>query len=226
MARVPIDPGRIPGPIVVPNAIEVDLLWNIVPTKTVKNVLHGQVSAGFTATAAVAQAIYAAIIASAAWTAYKANVNAGAALAGVALRDLRSAGLPLVQSTGAATAGTGTGVALPPGTAAVITLRTANAGRNFRGRIYLPGLDSTDMNLNTGNFTAAFQTNAQNFITAVQAALTASSITHSILNPARQGYTGRKGAVKAARPAAVVNVTSVLLRSLTPMSQRRRSLVA
>lgn len=226
MPRVVKDPGRTPGPIVVPNAVEVDLLWNIVPTKQVKNVLHGQVAAGFTATAAIAQAIYAAIIASGQWTSYKVNVNAGCAFAGVAIRDLRTAGMPLVQSTGAVTAGTGLGVALPPGTSAVITLRTANAGRNFRGRVYLPGLDSGDLNANTGNFTAAMQTNAQNFMTEVQTALTASGITHSIINPARIQYTGRTGAVHLARPASVVNVTSLLMRTLVPQSQRRRSQIA
>jgi hypothetical protein len=220
------DGGRIPGQIVIPNAVEVDLLWNIVPTKQVKNVLHGQVAGGFTATAAVAQAIYAAIIASGQWTSYKAFVNAGCQFAGVAIRDLRTAGMPLVQSTGAATPGTGAGLALPPGVSAVITLRTANAGRNFRGRAYLPGLDSTSLNANTGNFSAAFQTAAQNFMTEVETALTASNITHAIANPARQQYTGKKNAVHPARAAAIVPVTSLLMRSLVPFSQRRRAYVA
>lgn len=210
----------------VPNAIEVDILWNITQSKQVKNILHGQVASGFTATAAIAQAIYAAIIASGQWTSYKAFVNAGCSLAGVALRDLRTAGMPLVNSTGAATAGTGAGLALPPGVAAVVTLRTALAGRNARGRVYLPGLDSTVMNTTTGSFSAAFQTAAQNFVTEIETALTASAITHSILNPARQQYTGRKGAVHLARPANVVNVTSLLMRQLVPNSQRRRAYVA
>lgn len=220
------DLGRTLGQFIIPNCVEVDLVWNIVPSKQVKNVLHGQVASGFTATAAVAQAIYAAIIANANWTAYKIYVNAGCSLAGVNIRDLRNFNMPLVSSTGAATPGTGAGVALPPGVSAVIKEITASAGRGFRGRIYLPGIDSTAMNLNTGNFLAAFQTAAQNFITGVEASMTASGITHAIAQPPRVQYTGRKGALHLARPANVVQVTSNVMRTLVPMSQRRRSLVA
>lgn len=220
------DPGRIAGPIVIPNTIEVDLVWNLASGKQVKNVLHGQVAAGFNATSAVAQAVYAAIIASGSWTAYKAFINANAQLAAVNLRDLRTANMPVVSSTGAATPGTGAATALPPGSALVISERTAQAGRGFRGRIYLPGLDSSALTAATGAATAAANTAAVNFVTAVQTALTASAITLSIANPARQAYTGRKGRAIPARPAGVVNVTSLVARLTALTSQRRRSYIA
>src|SRR5216684_9364471 len=111
----PRDLGRIPGPIVIPNAIEVDLVWNLASGKQVKNVLHGQVAAGFNVTAAVAQAIYAAIIASASWTAWAAQLSNQVQLAAVQLRDLRTANMPFVASTGAAAPGTSLTAALPPG---------------------------------------------------------------------------------------------------------------
>jgi len=220
------DLGRIPGPIIIPNCIEVDLVWNLASGKQVKNVLHGQVAAGFNATAAIAQAIYAAIIASGQWTAWAAFLHTTASFAGVNLRDLRTGNMPLVTSTGASTPGTGAAVALPPGSAAVVTLRTASAGRGFRGRVYLPGLDSGCLTAATGALTAAAQTAGQNFITEVGTALTASGITHSIANPARAQYVGRKGANHPARAAAVVNVTSNQIRLLALASQRRRSYVA
>lgn len=221
------DAGRIAGPIIINNCIEVDLVWNIATAKVVKNVLHGQVAAGFSATAAIAQAVYAAIIASGQWTAYKAYVNAGASFAGVYLRDLRPpGGFPLVLSTGAATPGTGAGLALAPGVAACVKQSTAAAGRSNRGRIYLPGLDSTAMNLNTGQFLAAFQTAAQNFIAEVGTALAASGITMSIANPARAAYVGRTGRIFGARAANVINVTTSTMTSLTPRSQRRRNYAA
>jgi hypothetical protein len=220
------DGGRIPGPVVVPNAIEVDLLWTLASTKQVKNVLHGQVAAGFNATAAVAQAIYAAIIASGQWTAWAAYLHTTAQFAGVALRDLRAANMPLVQSTGAAVSGTGAGLALPPGVSLVITERTASAGRGFRGRVYLPGLDSGCLVAASGAILAAANTAAVNFMTEVETAMTASGVTHSILNPARQLYTGKKGAIHLARPANIVNITSVVARGVALTSQRRRSYVA
>lgn len=217
------DLGRIPGQFVVPNCVEVDLLWLLSSGKAVKNVLHGSVAGGFSATAAIAQAIYAALIASGQWTAYKPYVNAGNSLAGIALRDMRTFNNPLVQSTGGSTAGTGAGLALPPDVAAVITLRTALAGRANRGRVYLPGLDSTVLNTTTGNFLAAFQTAAQNFMTEVETAMSASGITHGIMQPARAGYTGKRGAVHPARAANVQQVTSLTMRVLLPRNQRRRS---
>lgn len=220
------DPGRIAGPVQIPNCIEVDLVWNLASGKQVKNVLHGQVAAGFNATAAVAQAIYAAIIASGQWTAWAAFLHTTASLAGVNLRDLRTLNMPVVTSTGAATAGTGAGTALPPGVSSTVTLRTASAGRGFRGRVYLPGLDSSGITAATGAMTAGAQTAAVNFITEVQTALTASAITLSIAQPQRQAYTGRKGRAIPARAANVVNVTSITSRLLALTSQRRRSYVA
>lgn len=220
------DPGRIPGPVVIANAIEVDLVWNLASGKQVKNVLHGQVATGFSATAAVAQAIYAAIIASGQWTAWAAYVHSTAQLAGVNLRDLRNPNMPVVSSTGAATPGTGAATALPPGVAATITLRTASAGRGFRGRVYLPGLDSAAIVAATGALLGAAQTAAVNFVTEVQTAMTASAITLSIAQPARQAYTGRKGRAIAARNAGIPNVTSIVSRLTALTSQRRRSYVA
>jgi hypothetical protein len=220
------DLGRIPGPIVIPNCIEVDLLWNLASGKQVKNVMHGQVAAGFNATAAIAQAVYASIIGSGSWTAWAAFLHTTAAFAGVQLRDLRAANFPFVASTGAATAGTGAGLALPPGVSLVISERTASAGRNFRGRIYLPGLDSGALVAATGAASAAANTAALNFINQVGTSLGLSAITASIANPARQAYTGRKGRAIGARAAAVVNVTSNVARLTALTSQRRRSYVA
>ena len=225
MSKVP-DLGRIAGPIIIPNAIEVDLVWNLASGKQVKNVLHGQVAGGFTATAAVAQAVYAAIIASASWTAWAAFLHTTAALAAVNLRDLRTPNMPVVTSTGGATAGTGAAVALPPGVALVISERTALAGRGFRGRVYLPGLDSGAITAATGAASAAANTAAANFVTAVQTALTASTITLSIAQPARQAYNGRRGRAIGARAANIQNVTSIVARLTALTSQRRRSYIA
>lgn len=220
------DAGRIKGPVIIANCIEVDLLWNLASTKQVKNVLHGQVASGFTATAAIAQAVYAAIIASASWTAWALDLHTTASFAGVQLRDLRTANMPFVLSTGGATAGTGAASALPPGASLVVTLRTASAGRGFRGRVYLPGLDSVVLTAATGAATPTANTNAVNFITAVQTAMATSGITLSLAQPARNAYTGIGGRAILARPAAVVNVTTILARLTALTSQRRRSYVA
>src|SRR5258708_27639327 len=204
------DLGRIAGPIVIPNAIEVDLVWNLTSGKQVKNVLHGQVAAGFNATAAIAQAVYAAIIASASWTAWKPFVNANASLAAVNLRDLRTANMPVVTSTGAATPGTGIATALPPGASLVISERTAQAGRGFRGRVYLPGLDSSLLVAAPAAASAAGNTAAVNFMTAGAPALTPGGISPSIANPARPPEAGPKRRPIAARADPIIHATSMV----------------
>jgi hypothetical protein len=216
------DPGRIPGPVVIPNCIQVRLVWTLANGKTVYNVLHGSVAGGFSATTTVAEAVFTAIKAAAGWTSLKANINSGVSLAGVDLRDLRTAQQPIVASTSGASAGTGAGTALPPGDALVVTLRTALAGRNARGRAYIPGFDSTAMAAG-GVAASGTVTNATSFMTAVQTALGASSITLALANPARQAYTGSTGATHPARAATVLAVTGIVTRNNVFDHQRRRA---
>lgn len=219
---MPEDPGRIPGPVVIPNCVQCRLVWTIANGKTVYNVLHGSVAGGFNATSVVAEAIFAAIKGAGGWTALRPNLSTLVSLAGVDLRDLRTANLPIVASTGAAVAGTGTGGALPPGDALCVTLRTALVGRSARGRVYLPGWDASAMAAG-GVAAAGAVTNATGFVTAVSGALTASAITLAIANPARQAYTGDTGANIPARPAGVLPVTGIVTRNGIFDHQRRRA---
>lgn len=217
------DPGRIPGPQIIPNTVEVVLNWELPNGKVVHNVLHGRVAGGFSATAGVAEAIRAAITSGGDWTGYAAQLNDGVSLLGVSLRDLRAANMPLVDSTGVAAAGTATGDALPPEVALVVTLRTAFAGRGFRGRVYLPGFDTASLDPD-GTATAGAISAARTFVQHVQSALTASGITLGIAQPARQAYTSpRTGAAIPARSATIVDVTNIVTRNDVFDSQRRRS---
>jgi len=219
------DPGRAPGAFTVPNSVQVRLNWTLPNGKIVHNVLHGRVAGGFVATTAVAEAIRAAIIASASWTAYKAYVNAASALQSVDLRDMRTLNQPIVASTGGSTPGTGAATSLPPACSLCVTLRTALAGQAARGRVYLPGLDSAADVAGTGAILAAANTAAVNFLTAVQTAMAASGLTMCIQNPPRIQYTGAKtGTVHVARIAGTVDVTGISTRSTTFRSQRRRAL--
>lgn len=216
------DGGHIPGAVVIPNCIQVRLIWTLPNTKTVYNVMHASVAGGFTATGAVAQAAFTALVAAAGWTSWKAQVNSGVTLAGLDLRDMRALNQPIVGSTTGAQAGTGAGTALPPGDALVVTLRTAQAGRGFRGRVYLPGLDSGALAAG-GVASGTATTNATAFVTAVQTALTGQGMTLAIGQAHRQQYTGTKGAVHPDRPAAVVPVTLILVRNTIIDHQRRRA---
>lgn len=217
-----VDLGRIPGSVVIPNTVQVRLIWNLPNGKTVYNVLHGSVAGGFTPTATIAESVFTAIKGAAGWTAFRARLNTGVSLAGVDLRDMRAANLPLVASTSAAAAGTGAGTALPPGDALVVTLRTANAGRAFRGRLFLPGFDTSALAAG-GVAAAGTVTDSTSFVTAVQSAMSGQGITLAIAQPARAQYTGTTGATHAARSAAVAVVTTITTRNATFDHQRRRA---
>jgi len=216
------DLGRIPGPIIVPNCVQMRLEWTLPSTKLVYNVMHGRVAGGFTATSAIAEAIRTALAAAAAVTTWRTHVSALVSLSHVDLRDMRTANMPIVQSTGAALAGTGAGGAIPPGEAFCVTLRTAFTGRSNRGRVYLPGLDFSALAAG-GVASGATVTDAAAFVTAVQTAMTASGLTMCIMQPARQQYTGSTGALHAARNAGTVDVTSIISRNTIIDHQRRRS---
>lgn len=216
------DPGRIPGASTIPNGIQVRLVWTLANGKTVYNVLHGIVAGGFTPTATIAEAVRTALVAAAGWTTLRPLLNTTNSFAGIDLRDLRSVNQPIVASTGAAIAGTGAGTALPPGDALTVTLRTALVGRGARGRVYLPGFDSTALAAG-GVAAAGTVTAATGFMTAVQTALSGQGITLAIANPARQAYTGSTGAVHPARSAAALTVTSIVTRNNIFDHQRRRA---
>lgn len=216
------DPGRIAGAVIIPNCVQVRVFWTLANGKTVYNVLHGSVAGGFSATTAVADAIFTALKAAGGWTSWKARVNTTNSLAGVDLRDMRTPNMPIVASTTAVSAGTGVGGALPPGDAFCVTLRTALSGRGFRGRVYLPGLDLAALAAG-GVAAAGTLTDAASFVTAIQTALTASAIALAIGQPARATYVGTTGAVHAPRSAGVVPVTAIVSRNTIIDHQRRRA---
>lgn len=218
-----VDLGHKKGPMVLPNGIQVRLVWSLPNGKTAYNVLHGTVAGGFTATSAVAETVFLAVKAAGGWTSWKARVNSTVSLAGVDLRDLRTKNQPIVASTSGASAGTGAGVALPPGDAFCVTLRTAGAGRSYRGRVYLPGLDSTALAAG-GVAASGTVTDAGSFVTAVQTALTSSSITLAVAQPERIAYESPiTGVSYDARSAGLANVTSIQARNNIIDHQRRRS---
>jgi hypothetical protein len=219
------DPGRSPGAFTVPNCVQMRLNWTLPNGKIVHNVLHGRVAGGFAATTVAAQAIYAAIIASGSWTAWRPYVNAASSFQGVDLRDMRTLNQAIFASTGGSTAGTGAAVSLPAAAAICITLRTALSGQANRGRVYLPGIDSAADVSATGAILAAANTAAVNFVTAVQTAMTSGGLTMCIQNPPRIAYTGAKtGTLHPAREAGTVDVVGISARSTTFRSQRRRAL--
>ncbi len=217
------DPGAIGGPIIIPNAVQIRFRWGLAAAKTGVNVLYGRTGGVPAPTVAQAQAIFAALSSGAQWTALAATLSNGAAFVGVDIRSVHAANQPFVSSTGALVPGTDATQPLPNEVAVVVTLRTALAGIQNRGRMYLGGF--TQSSLATGNVIAAGTVTAVgNWAATIAGALSAQGYTWSIGQPARQSYVGKTGTVHPARPAQTTAIISSLVRDNHWDTQRRRGL--
>ena len=217
------DPGHIGGPVVVPSCVQVVLNWGQSSGKTAHNVLYGRAGGIPAPTVAQAQAIFAALSTGAQWTALAAFMPIGTTFTGVTLRNVHTANNPLISSTGAAVPGTGAGAALPNEVGLAITLRTALAGPQNRGRFYIPGF-SVDALGSSNTVVAGLVTASANWANTITSALSAQGYTWVIGQPARAQYTGSTGTVHPARAATSVPVATAICRDNHWDSQRRRGL--
>jgi hypothetical protein len=170
---------------VIANTIEVRLL-GVVANAGAINVLHAIATGGITVNQALANTLGAAI--KSAWTANMAPLCASANLTRVGIRDLRTANQAEYLDVGALVPASGVGDALPGQIAVCVTLRTAQAGKSFRGRVYLGGWSEAE-NDTTGNTVQAASTAAVNFISAVSSAMTASGLTLAVASRPAERYT-------------------------------------
>ena len=218
------DPGAIGGPVVIPNAIQVHLKFNLGGGKTARCIMYGNGGTTFSPSTAFANQIHTSLSTGAQWTALAAHIAPTASFAGVDLRDVRSAGFPLVASSNAVVPGTSSGTELPNEVALVITERTARVGPQFRGRIFIPGWATTA--LGTGNTVAApAQTALQNWANQISAAFSGAGLILSLGQRARQAYTSPKtGTSFPARAATLVPITAMTVRDNHWDSQRKRGL--
>lgn len=211
-----------PAPIA--NAVQVRLLWTD-PSRTFMNVLHAVWNAAGPLAPNVAETLFAALKASAGGTGWLSLLPPSTSFTGVDVRDLRVANAPLINSTGAAAPGTvgGTFIPMPPQVAQVVTLRTASAGRAFRGRVYLGGL-STASDDGTGRILAGANTAGVSFVQAAHAAIQAAGgAGQGILQRALPDRPGHGGVTLPARPGAIIPVTGWVARDVIFDTQRRRT---
>lgn len=222
--NVLVDPGAIGGPKVIPSAVEVVLIWGLTRGGFGRNVLYGRYVGVYDLVSADATAALTALTSGATWTALAAHLAPTASLAGLTLRNVAVANQPIVHAGGGSAPGASSGTALPDEMAACITFRTAEAGPQGRGRMYVPGWATTA--LGTGGViaapaVAALEAWADTNIPAAFSALTA---THCLGLPARAAYTGATGTQHPARAAKTLDVTSREVRDNHWDSQRRRGL--
>jgi len=205
--------------LVLLTAVQVRLHWsfnNIVGF----NVLAGIVGGGFANSQAIADALDTAIKGHLTTSGLKALLATTTELLRVGIRDVRTANQPEFLGAGAALPGTAGGDPLPAQLAAVVTLRTALAGKSFRGRVYLSGADEAQ-NDASGHIAAGFNTAAALFITDVQTDMAAQGITLAVLSRPRFANLVPPLDVMT-YPGAITPVTAILTRDTEWDDQRRR----
>lgn len=215
MPRVPV-----PGPIVIPNCIEVKLHWSD-SLGLFSNVLHGNLTAVGPINPALAETLFSAFKANTGTVVWLADLAATMSFTGVSVKDLRAANNPEFPSSGASAPGAAVGAAASVNNALVVTLRSAQAGRGFRGRVYLGGLTQASL-ASARQWSGAAGANAVGFIEGVRSVLSANSIPMVIAQKALQAGTDVAGNPLPARLAGIVPVVSVDIANPRVDSMRRR----
>jgi len=200
--------------LVVPNAAVMRLLWAQGGVLSAINVLGVVNGSNVAITQALTNSVGAAIKSGFTSSGFVNNLSTVITLVNVGLRDIRTANQAEFLDSGAAVAGTSGGDLLPLQTCLCITLRTALAGKSFRGRTYLWGY-MEGMNDASGRITSTVQSVA--FMTALKAALVANALDLGVLS--RPAPT-----LPIPRAGGITPVTSIVARDSVWDTQRRRAL--
>lgn len=210
------------NPGFVANAVQVRLLFND-PSRTFMNVLHLQYTTAGPLNPNIAETFFTNLKAAAAWTTYMGFLPANTTFTGVDVRDLRGPNFPLIASSSAAEPGTSPQGPLPPQVAIVLTLRTAFAGRAFRGRVFFGGL-ALNADDGTGHISSPGAKEAvQGAGNAIGGAMVAVGGSWGILQRWLPERTNHAGATVPERQPAIVAVTTLTVRDLIFDTQRRRT---
>lgn len=200
--------------LIVPNAAQLRLIWAQGGVLYAINVMGVVLTGGAVVNQALANSLGTSIKAALTSSALGAALGTTITLANIGIRDIRTANTAEFLDSGGAVAGTMAGDLLPPQTAFCVTLRTAFAGRSFRGRVYLPGFAEGH---NAAGGTALNATGAVAFVTAVKGALVAGGMDLGVVHrPTAAPLPVTAGFITA--------VTSIVARDLVWDTQRRRAI--
>lgn len=168
-------------PLVVPQAALVRLIWTLGGSPYAINVLGARKTGAATIDQTVANTLGAAIKGSFGSSGAAAKISTSVSLGTVALRDISGPNNPEFRDAGAAVAGSAAGNVLPLQVAMCITLRTARAGKSFRGRMYVPGF-TVASNTATGQVLGADATIIEGWVNALRGNFTSAGLTQAIVS--------------------------------------------
>jgi hypothetical protein len=207
--------------LVIPNAAVLTLNWSG-EARTWKNVI-GMVGTGALPTIdqALADALFSGISTAAGFTGMLAHFANTVVFESVSVRDIHGPNLAEFTSAGTPVSGGGSLDALPLSVAAVVTIRTARAGKSFRGRTYFSGWDEAS-NDATGRQVAFVNTSAQGAMVSINSILAGHSLTIAVLSRPTDAVT-IPARTTPARTGQATAVSAFVTRNSKWESQRRRT---
>jgi hypothetical protein len=219
-----LDQGAVGGPVIVPSAAQIGLVWTQEDGRTAHNVLYGRYAGTFAGSVAQANGILTGLTTGAAWTTLAGSLASTGGLAAVTIRNVAIEDQPLIQSSGGGALGTSSGSTLPNEVAACVTLRTAETGPGNRGRFYIPGFATTA--LGSGNVIAAATVVAiNNWVATFAGVFSANGYTWVLGLKKRAAYTSSvTGTAHPARDATTKDLVTMACRDNHWDNQRRRGL--
>jgi hypothetical protein len=206
--------------LVIPNCIQVRLRWETSRATIAYNVLTANSASGTQPTQAIANSVGAAIKAGYTSSGLAALAGAGSRLDSVGLRWIGAPNFVEFVDEGAAVLGTAAGSQMPPQVALAITLRTSQAGKSFRGRIFLPNFADVAGD-GSGAATAATVLAATTFVNDISTALSSSGYTLSVGSRERLADPTHVPPITF-KPAFSTPVTAIVSRDVAFETQRRR----
>jgi hypothetical protein len=207
--------------LVIPNGAMMTLNWSG-ETRNWKNVIGMMVTGGsVTFNQALADTLFSGITTAAGFVTLLAALAPTVVLQNLSVRDLRAPNLPEFTSAGTPVSGGGTGDALPLSVAAVVTIRTALAGKSFRGRTYFSGFDEL-MNDAQGRQSAAVNTAIVSAMTSMNSIMAGNGLTVAVLSRPVDAKT-IPAKTTPARTGHATAVSAFVARNTKWESQRRRT---
>jgi len=206
---------------IVPNSARMRIQWGYNGPQGA-NVFGGKATGSGTVTQATADALRDIVLGAWNSAAMAPEFPGNVGIQAVAIRNVNAADLPEFTSTVTGATGTAVTEALPRGAAAVITFKTAKAGKRNRGRAFMSGLAEA-ANDTGGLITDSAETALVAFWTAIMTNLGGTGYDFAVISPALPARENAAGETLPAELANSEEIISVTMRNNTWGSQRRRN---
>jgi len=206
---------------VVPNSARMRINWSLNGI-VAANVFGGKATGSGTVTQATADALRDIVLGAFNSSAINVQLAPSVSISSVAIRNVNAPDLPEFTSTVTGAVGTAPTEMLPRSVAAVVTFKTAKAGKRNRGRAFLPGF-AEGTNEANGIMVQATEDAAEAFWTAIMTNLGGTGYDFAVIGPALPARPNHAGETLPAEPANSEEIISVTVRNKMWGSQRGRN---